>query len=59
MHKLYQQQLLQEGVLKQDDIKRMTEHIGGALASWCMHASAGVRASAVLRAARAHASQAS
>ena len=32
VHKLYQQQLLSEGVLKEDDIKRMSEHIGGGAA---------------------------
>ena len=29
VHKLYQQQLLQEGVLKEEDVKRMGDHIGG------------------------------
>ena len=30
VHKLYQQQLLREGVLKEEDVKRMSDHIGGA-----------------------------
>ena len=30
VHKLYQQQLLREGVLKDEDLKRMADHIGGA-----------------------------
>ena len=35
VHKLYQQQLLKEGVLKDEDVKRMSDHIGGAC--FCSH----------------------